>query len=92
MSDIVEITTSSSSSSGSDIEEIDVSPSSDELDSLSRVAGVEQDIFLTVLKHLDCVSLAQLEQTCHSIYNIIQQSEIWRKKYEAVQEEIEAMQ
>ena len=89
VSDFVEIATSSSS--GSDIEEIDVSPS-DELDCLSRVAGVEQDIFLAVLEHLDCVSLAQLEQTCHSIYNIIQQSEIWRRKYEAVQEEIEAIE
>ena len=88
MSDIVEIDTCSSDS---DIEEI-IIDSTNELDCLSRVAGVEQDIFLTVLKHLDCLSLAQLEQTCHSIYNIIQQSDIWRKKYEAVQEDIEAIE
>ena len=37
---------------------------SSELDCLSRIAGVEQDIFLTVLRHLDCVSLSQLELTC----------------------------
>ena len=90
MSKIVDIA-SSGESDNSDIEEIDAS-STNELDCLSRVAGVEQDIFLTVLKHLDCASLAQLEQTCHSIYNIIQQSEIWRRKYEAVQEEIEAIE
>jgi len=88
MSDIVEIDTCSSDS---DIEEIKIY-STNELDCLSRIAGVEQDIFLTVLNHLDCVSLARLEQTCHSIYNIIQESEIWRRKYEAVQEEIEAIE
>ena len=65
---------------------------SSELDCLSRIAGVEQDIFLTVLRHLDCVSLSQLELTCHSIYNIIQQSEIWRRKYEEAQEEIEVLE
>ena len=87
MSNILEI----DSSSDSDIEEIKTS-STNELDCLSRIAGVEQDIFLTLLKHLDSVSLAQLEQTCHSIYNIIQESEIWRRKYEAVLEEIEVIE
>ena len=71
--------------SGDDI----IGPASD---FLSRLAGVEEDIWQNILKYLDIQSLLNLELTCHNIHSLLQHSDIWRKKYEALTQEIDILQ
>ena len=52
-----------------------------EEDLLSRVARMEEDVFLRMLLYLNCQSIASLEQTCHTLRNFISHSEIWKRKF-----------
>ena len=53
----------------------------DEEDLLSKVARVEEDVFLRMLLYLKCQSIASLEQTCHTLRNFIRHSDIWKRKF-----------
>ena len=103
---IIEQETSDGDNSGSELELIIIEPDPKEKDRsesdddvigpvsdlLSRLAGVEEDIWQTILKYLDIQSLLNLELTCHNIHSLLQHSDIWRKKYEAVTPEIDILQ
>ena len=56
-------------------------PEVDEEDFLSRVARVEEEVFLRMLLYLNCQSIASLEQTCHTLRNFISHSDIWKRKF-----------
>ena len=52
------------------------------MDCLSRIAIVEEDVFLKVLLYLNCQSISSLEQTCHSMRNFINHSGVWNRKFQ----------
>ena len=53
-----------------------------QMDCLSRIAIVEEDVFLKVLLYLNCQSISSLEQTCHSMRNFINHSGVWNRKFQ----------
>ena len=61
-------------------------------DILSGIAAVEQDVFNSILNYLDPLSLSHVEATCHNLYNCVQFSNIWKRKYEAARRLIEQVE
>ena len=48
----------------------------------TKIVTVEHDLLINILGQLDSLSLFRLEQTCKSLKIIIEQSNIWRRKYD----------
>jgi len=49
---------------------------------LTKIATIEHDLIINILRQLDSLSLFRLEQTCKSLKNIIEQSNIWKRLYD----------
>ena len=49
---------------------------------LTKIATIEHDLIINILRQLDSLSLFRLEQTCKSLKNIIEQSNIWKRQYD----------
>jgi len=49
---------------------------------LIKIAAIEHDLIMNILRHLDSLSLFRLEQTCKSLQKIVEQSNMWRRQYD----------
>jgi len=48
----------------------------------TKIAAIEHDLIINILRQLDSLSLFKLELTCKSLKSIVEQSNIWRRQYD----------